>query len=427
MDRKRVALFLLAAAVWMAAQGLAWGAAPPDGPAPFQRRKSLLEAFTRHDPAQAIPLLKAGLDDEALFVRRSAAHLLARIGEPGRAGIERALANSDFQVRRIAYDALAEMGEFSLDAALEGHPANARDAAFGLLTWIGEPGWEGLEEALEDPASPTRRLTRQTAEAVGEALHYWEMLLLDEHPSIRQEARLQRSLLLEERMALASEAMRERPSLMFDGEGSWVVAGEDVYVGGGDFTYEFWFMPHPPTQATQGLMGTGRGDNPGRLGINVRFTGAGQVLFTAANRRGTMRLSAPAAPSGEPWGQWAHVAVSVERGGKARLFVNGVIRTQTDAAELGEDDGFDVGSFHVGRRPHSNIWHFRGALAEVRVWRKALGQREIAEHMHGALAGDEEGLHLYWPMDEGEGDVAHDKSPNENHGRIVEAAWAGGR
>ena len=84
-------------------------AADADGPSALERRWSLLDAF-RQEGAGAVPALAAALDDEALFVRRTAAHLLVRLGEPALPGVERALQNPDFQVRRIAMDGLQKMG-----------------------------------------------------------------------------------------------------------------------------------------------------------------------------------------------------------------------------------------------------------------------------------------------------------------------------
>lgn len=77
--------------------------------APLEQRARLLERF-RRDGDQAVPLLEEALGAEALFVRRTAAHLLARIGAPAREQLEAALGNEDFEVRAIAIRGLADLG-----------------------------------------------------------------------------------------------------------------------------------------------------------------------------------------------------------------------------------------------------------------------------------------------------------------------------
>jgi Concanavalin A-like lectin/glucanases superfamily len=57
---------------------------------------------------------------------------------------------------------------------------------------------------------------------------------------------------------------------------------------------------------------------------------------------------------------------------------------------------------------------FAGTVDEVRVWDYARTQDEILSTLYVSLNGDEPGLIGYWPLDEGSGQIAADKS---EHGR----------
>jgi len=64
---------------------------------PAQRRAALIERAAAG--AGAAPALTQALNDENMVVRRTAARLLAQMGDPGKAGLAKALGNSDFLVR----------------------------------------------------------------------------------------------------------------------------------------------------------------------------------------------------------------------------------------------------------------------------------------------------------------------------------------
>jgi hypothetical protein len=65
------------------------------------------------------------------------------------------------------------------------------------------------------------------------------------------------------------------------------------------------------------------------------------------------------------------------------------------------------------RRPH-----LAGLVAKVTLWNRALSQVEVQELMHSQLTGKEPGLVAYWPLDEGSGSVAHDRTGHGHDGRL---------
>jgi hypothetical protein len=52
-------------------------------------------------------------------------------------------------------------------------------------------------------------------------------------------------------------------------------------------------------------------------------------------------------------------------------------------------------------------------IDELSIWSKILSEKELLHVITNHLTGNEDGLQLYLPLDEGSGYVAWDKSPNK--------------
>ncbi|MCG8459216.1 MAG: multicopper oxidase domain-containing protein, partial [Holophagales bacterium] len=76
------------------------------------------------------------------------------------------------------------------------------------------------------------------------------------------------------------------------------------------------------------------------------------------------------------------------------------------------------GSFFSGN------YAFHGLLAEVRIWSSVLSGQQIRARMRQRLQGTEAGLVGYWPLNDGQGTTAVDKSPNGNDGTLEGATWS---
>lgn len=64
-----------------------------------------------------------------------------------------------------------------------------------------------------------------------------------------------------------------------------------------------------------------------------------------------------------------------------------------------------------------------GIIKEFRIWDHVRTQQQIQNNMNNILQGDEEGLVVYYPMNEGVGNVIYDHSVNEINGVINGATW----
>ncbi|MGD8240300.1 MAG: HEAT repeat domain-containing protein [Armatimonadota bacterium] len=133
------------------------------GDSPAQRRADLLERATRG--TSAIPALAAALEDENMVVRRTAARLLGKLGEPSRQALGEALGNSDFVVRLIALRKLTEMPGSDvvphLETALSDQSPVIRQIAVAELVSIeprGEHIGKLIEAASRDEAPAVREI-----------------------------------------------------------------------------------------------------------------------------------------------------------------------------------------------------------------------------------------------------------------------------
>lgn len=117
---------------------------------------------------------------------------------------------------------------------------------------------------------------------------------------------------------------------------------------------------------------------------------------------------------------WYHIAFVMENG-VVTLYVNGEEDSQANTNTLmpvGFDDAtfFGSGSYFVSQN---------AKLAQVRLWSKALTPNMIKDGMMREISPATSGLETYWKMDEGEGDVFHDATPNGRDLKCSKApAWS---
>jgi len=115
--------------------------------------------------------------------------------------------------------------------------------------------------------------------------------------------------------------------------------------------------------------------------------------------------------------EWRHITWTYT-GSTSRLYVNGdlvskkgkrsKIRTTSKALRIGTGVNGD-GTIRS---------YYPGIYDEVRVWNRALSEREIKANMNKELTGNERGLVAYYKFNETSGRIAHDSSPYGNDGRL---------
>ncbi len=116
-------------------------------------------------------------------------------------------------------------------------------------------------------------------------------------------------------------------------------------------------------------------------------------------------------------GQWHFYAMSVNRAGAMRFYVD-----QNLIGEKADCDFTDAVSDLVIGKHYSMDEFFNGDIDDVRVYSRALSAEELAQlYMDGDLVG-------HWEFDEGSGTTVADSSGNGNTGTVSSAlAWTSGK
>ncbi len=194
-------------------------------------------------------------------------------------------------------------------------------------------------------------------------------------------------------------------ALLFDGEGGTAVV-QDVALPD-SFTVELWVRPAALT---------GRQDLIALPNLRLGLTGAKLRLdYGTAGGIESADLMTPA---------WQHVALTVHQNrtgptSDVKLYRDGILVLSTSFNQV-LDTGTHDWSFGGDT---TNGDYFSGRLDEVRWWSGVKPADALAASAAEArpLTGNEDGLLAYWPMDQGAGRIAGDRSGGNAH-----AAFAGG-
>lgn len=126
-----------------------------------------------------------------------------------------------------------------------------------------------------------------------------------------------------------------------------------------------------------------------------------------------------------PTGRWVHVAVTVDEAGNAQQFINGQVAASGNLG-VTVPDVVRVDNT-LGRSSWETTQAFKGAMQEIRIWDTARTATQIQSAYDHRLTGQEQGLAIYLPADEGKGDLVFDASGNERNGdRLNGKRWMNG-
>lgn len=106
--------------------------------------------------------------------------------------------------------------------------------------------------------------------------------------------------------------------------------------------------------------------------------------------------------------RWYMLSLTYD-GSKLTMYVDGV----RDAEGDGDGNPVDFQRFEMGMSwtNYRGSQYFRGRIAEVRVWNRALGPAELQMGLCG-VDPSSDGLMAYWKMNEGEGHIFRDATGN---------------
>ena len=183
-----------------------------------------------------------------------------------------------------------------------------------------------------------------------------------------------------------------------------------------EITAEFWIKPGR-TQKTSGLVSYATpSEDDSFLILNHHNL---QLFVQGASLQPSVAF---------PNQKWGHIAVSWRSAGGAVSVYKGGEQVYSGSVAAGAsipDSGslvFAVDQDSVGGGFKADR-SFCGQMSDIRIWKRVRSDAEIQADMHRRLTGHESGLVGYWPLDEGDGKIAYDKSPHGNHGMIKGGKW----
>ncbi|MFC1664428.1 LamG-like jellyroll fold domain-containing protein [Pseudomonadota bacterium] len=206
-------------------------------------------------------------------------------------------------------------------------------------------------------------------------------------------------------------------ALRFDGSNDRAQTGSTVNLNRLPLTLEAWVRPELRTDGTSssGL------EFPNNIISNdqPRFAGHGfglnlkqdSAVLVVETQGGATFYQTPVNVNPN---EWHHIAV-VYTTGRFIAYLDGQVvdqRTYTQAALDGVNFmrvGFhndDTGAYGTRRL-------FKGPIDEVRVWNTARTKAQINSAMHASLDGNESGLLMYYPMQDGSGSVVNNQAGSD--------------
>jgi len=141
-------------------------------------------------------------------------------------------------------------------------------------------------------------------------------------------------------------------SIYFDGTGDYLATpnSNDLQLGTGDFTIEYWIYPTAF----------------GRMILSRRFSGATVDMTMNTNTDGTVRFYANSSyrivTSALTLYNWYHIAL-VRHSGTTKVYVNGTAAAQT----YSDSNNYSGDKFHIGAIEDVNAAQFKGYISNFRV------------------------------------------------------------
>ena len=184
-----------------------------------------------------------------------------------------------------------------------------------------------------------------------------------------------------------------------DGNFLSIDAGDLPSFSEDDYAVEFWVRGAVQTDEAQLLQ-------MGEVGLWVNTNGELQLTGKGAYKPVNEQTSIATSSGNIMDNAWHHVALNVLRQGAAAVYVDGVRRLSTNAANVG---GIATNNLLLGthRRMVMNDEQgvyaydrpFTGQVDEVRVWNATLNGDKLLSNRKQRLTGKEDGLSAYYPFE----------------------------
>jgi len=207
-------------------------------------------------------------------------------------------------------------------------------------------------------------------------------------------------------------------ALNFDGEDDYVeVLHSDSLSLTDEFTVEIWFRPEA-TASDRALLRKGAGVANYFVWLRPDMTISCGMYVAGGDASAYYTQAASPIEAGV----WHHVAMTFD-GASVLAYQDGSMHASTDVLGTVKTNTSPL-TFGYG---YPTIWpdaFADGLIDEVRIWDRVLSQEEIQDKALKPLEPETEiGLVGWWDFNEGQGDIVHDLSGNDNHGTVYGAGW----
>jgi hypothetical protein len=196
----------------------------------------------------------------------------------------------------------------------------------------------------------------------------------------------------------------------FDGNDDYIQAPSSLVVGGA-ITVEAWVKSANVLASFARVIDFANGPNLDNIVLGW-LSNSGQ-LYLESIRNGQVTMVV--APTVFPQNQWVHVAGVIDANGNGSIYINGVpaatgalivpatvVRTQQ----------------YIGRSNYAGDAFFSGSIEDLHIWNSARSASQVQMDMN-QITGNEPGLVLDYPLDEGEGNTAYDRTANHYNGTLT--------
>jgi len=251
--------------------------------------------------------------------------------------------------------------------------------------------WDEAHDMTTALAQRGRTKNPATRHLIG----YWKMDE-GEGTTIRDYSRNRHMTMADETWYMNNE---NKAVSLTDGNFLSIDAGDLPSFSEDDYAVEFWVRGDEQTGAAQLLQ-------MGEVGLWVNTNGELQLTGKGAYKPVAEQTSIATSSGNIMDNAWHHVALNVLRQGAAAVYVDGVRRLSTNAANVG---GIATNNLLLGthRRMVMNDEEgvyaydrpFTGQVDEVRVWNATLNGDKLLSNRKMRLTGTEDGLSAYYPFE----------------------------
>jgi hypothetical protein len=195
---------------------------------------------------------------------------------------------------------------------------------------------------------------------------------------------------------------------------------DSINFGDGPFTIELWFKNNNTGASSHKRLVTKRG----AAEMWYSFLFYNNKLGIELSNNSKTRLTVGVGPDINGDGLWHHAAVVRNDTGAVYIYLDGIPYYAGDFPyTIDNTEMLEFGKWTTEAQGGET---FYGKMDEIRMWNVARTQQEINQYRHQELTGDEDGLMLYYNLDQYQGTIVYDQSKNKIDGdfnQLDASAW----